>query len=103
MSASTSDMPGGQPSITQPMAGPCDSPNVVTVKSVPRVLPDMDVAFGNQCGETDIMPVDRSWRFSAYSRLSAVDRSWRFSAYSGPMLGLTGVSALALTPVPCWD
>jgi hypothetical protein len=36
-------MPGGQPSITQPIAGPWDSPKVVTVKSVPNVLPDMMV------------------------------------------------------------
>lgn len=34
-------MPGGQPSITHPIAGPWDSPKVVTVKSVPRVLPDI--------------------------------------------------------------
>jgi hypothetical protein len=32
-------MPGGQPSTTQPIAGPCDSPKLVTVRSVPRVLP----------------------------------------------------------------
>jgi hypothetical protein len=25
----------------QPMAGPCDSPNVVTVNNLPNVLPDM--------------------------------------------------------------
>ncbi|KAG1242972.1 hypothetical protein G6F65_022712 [Rhizopus arrhizus] len=31
--------PGGQPSTTQPMAGPWDSPKFVTVKRVPRVLP----------------------------------------------------------------
>jgi hypothetical protein len=31
-------MPGGQPSITQPIAGPCDSPKVVTVKSLPKEL-----------------------------------------------------------------
>ena len=41
MSASESAIPGGQPSTTQPIAGPWLSPNVVTVKSVPRVLPDM--------------------------------------------------------------
>ena len=41
MSARDSAMPGGQPSITQPIAGPCDSPKVVTVKRVPKVLPDM--------------------------------------------------------------
>src|SRR5574344_2124361 len=32
-------MPGGQPSITQPIAGPWDSPKLVTVKRVPKVLP----------------------------------------------------------------
>ena len=42
MSASVRAMPGGQPSITQPMAGPWDSPKLVTVKSVPKVLPLMD-------------------------------------------------------------
>jgi hypothetical protein len=26
----------------QPMAGPCDSPKVVTENSLPNVLPDMD-------------------------------------------------------------
>jgi hypothetical protein len=34
----SSASPGGQPSITQPMAGPCDSPNVVTVNSLPNEL-----------------------------------------------------------------
>ena len=34
-------MPGGQPSTTQPIAGPCDSPNEVNENSVPNVLPDM--------------------------------------------------------------
>lgn len=41
MSASESSMPGGQPSITQPIAGPWDSPKVVTVKRVPRDEPDI--------------------------------------------------------------
>jgi hypothetical protein len=27
--------------MTQPMAGPCDSPKVVTENSLPNVLPDM--------------------------------------------------------------
>ncbi|GIZ52400.1 hypothetical protein NCCP691_24140 [Noviherbaspirillum aridicola] len=39
-------MPGGQPSTTQPMPAPCDSPKVVTEKSVPKVLPDI----GKGCG-----------------------------------------------------
>jgi len=30
---------GGQPSITTPIPPPCDSPNVVTRKSRPNVLP----------------------------------------------------------------
>lgn len=41
MSASASASPGGHPSTTQPIAGPCDSPNDVTQKSLPNVLPDM--------------------------------------------------------------
>jgi hypothetical protein len=41
MSLTDSAMPGGQPSITQPMAGPCDSPKLVTAKILPRVLPLM--------------------------------------------------------------
>src|SRR6476646_6520104 len=41
MSASESAIPGGQPSTTQPIAGPWDSPKLVTVKRVPRVLPDI--------------------------------------------------------------
>jgi hypothetical protein len=41
MSSTESAIPGGQPSITQPMAGPGDSPKFVTAKSLPSVLPDM--------------------------------------------------------------
>ena len=41
MSASDSVIPGGQPSTTQPIAGPWLSPKDVTVKSLPSVLPDM--------------------------------------------------------------
>ena len=41
MSASDSSSPGGQPSTTQPMAGPWLSPNEVTQNNLPRVLPDM--------------------------------------------------------------
>jgi hypothetical protein len=39
MSASLSASPGGQPSITQPMAGPWLSPKLVTQTAVPKVLP----------------------------------------------------------------
>src|ERR1700680_1213569 len=42
-SASLSSSPGGQPSTMQPMAGPWLSPKVVTVNSLPMVLPDMIV------------------------------------------------------------
>ena len=41
MSASHKSMPGGQPSITQPMAGPWDSPKLVTANKFPKVLPLM--------------------------------------------------------------
>src|SRR5579862_3868872 len=41
MSASVSGMPGGQPSTTQPIAGPWLSPKVVTRKRCPKVLNDM--------------------------------------------------------------
>jgi hypothetical protein len=41
MSASDSASPGGQPSTTQPIAGPWDSPNEETRNSVPKLLPDM--------------------------------------------------------------
>lgn len=33
---------GGQPSITQPMAGPCDSPKVVTASNFPNVFAPMN-------------------------------------------------------------
>src|SRR5581483_6531491 len=42
-SASDNSIPGGQPSTTQPIAGPCDSPKLVTQNSLPSVLPDMSV------------------------------------------------------------
>jgi len=32
---------GGQPSTTQPMAGPCDSPQVEKRNSFPKVLNDI--------------------------------------------------------------
>src|SRR5215831_20120097 len=40
-SDSLSGSPGGQPSTMHPMAGPWLSPKVVTVNSLPMVLPDM--------------------------------------------------------------
>ena len=50
MSEAARATPGGQPSTTQPIAGPCDSPNDVTRNSVPSVLPDMGDAV-IECGE----------------------------------------------------
>src|SRR5689334_22680338 len=41
MSAADSAIPGGQPSITQPIAGPWLSPKLVTRKRWPKVLPDI--------------------------------------------------------------
>src|SRR5205814_9154855 len=41
MWAASSKSPGGQPSITHPIAGPCDSPKEVTQNNLPNVLPDM--------------------------------------------------------------
>ena len=41
MSSTDNSNPGGQPSTTQPRAGPWLSPKVVTVKSFPKVFPDM--------------------------------------------------------------
>ncbi len=41
MSASVSGMPGGQPSTTQPIAGPWLSPKVVTRNIWPNVLNDI--------------------------------------------------------------
>src|SRR3954454_11424137 len=40
ISASVSGMRGGQPSTVQPMAGPCDSPQVVTRNRWPKLLWD---------------------------------------------------------------
>src|ERR1700722_2767629 len=40
-SASLSSSPGGHPSTMQPSAGPWLSPKLVTVKSLPKVFPDM--------------------------------------------------------------
>ena len=39
MSASVKARRDGQPSITAPMAGPCDSPNVVTTNTLPNEFP----------------------------------------------------------------
>jgi hypothetical protein len=59
MSAADKAMPGGQPSITQPIAGPCDSPKVVTENNLPNELPDMEHASN---GETFILPAPAAWR-----------------------------------------
>lgn len=46
MSASARRSPGGQPSTIAPTPRQCDSPNVVTRKSVPNELPAMAPAGG---------------------------------------------------------
>ena len=48
MSASLISNPGGQPSTTQPMAGPWLSPKDVTQNSLPSVLPDMMGLYSNR-------------------------------------------------------
>ena len=50
MSASESAIPGGQPSTTQPIAGPWLSPKLVTRNSVPSVLPDISAVGARQFG-----------------------------------------------------
>src|SRR5512142_833755 len=54
MSASESASPGGQPSITQPIAGPWLSPKVVTVNSLPKEL--LDTGFGRPLGNRGSLP-----------------------------------------------
>ena len=46
MSPSPSAMPGGQPSITQPIAAPWLSPQVVTRNDLPMVFPGMGRFYG---------------------------------------------------------
>ena len=36
MASKSKVTPGGHPSITPPIAGPCDSPKVLTLKSFPK-------------------------------------------------------------------
>jgi hypothetical protein len=52
-------MPGGQPSITQPMAGPWDSPKLVTVKRCPKVLPLMPGIISQDLGATHLVQARR--------------------------------------------
>ena len=54
MSASVSAIPGGQPSTTQPIAGPWLSPKVVTRNIWPKVLNDM--VFCPRCGSPQVAP-----------------------------------------------
>src|SRR6201746_650169 len=59
MSASVSAMPGGQPSTTQPIAGPWLSPKVVTRNRWPKVLWDMEeslaLAGGGDIGRVGVL------------------------------------------------
>src|ERR1700681_3335913 len=45
MSASVRGIPGGQPSTTQPIAGPCLSPQVVMRNRWPKLLCDMGASY----------------------------------------------------------
>ena len=54
--------PGGQPSTTQPIAGPWLSPKVVTVKSFPKELLDTDRSLlSRRPGETTIAALSRRY------------------------------------------
>ena len=55
-SASFSGMPAGQPSMTTPNAGPCDSPKVVMRNNVPKLLLAM-LAEGMEQREEEIIVV----------------------------------------------
>src|SRR5690606_39609349 len=60
-SSAASGKPGGQPSTTQPIAGPWLSPKVVTANSFPKVLPATevpDVIDAGRCGGD----LSRGWR-----------------------------------------
>src|SRR2546429_294968 len=71
MSASSSASPGGQPSTTQPIAGPCDSPKEVTANSLPMVLPDMDDGAAEGAG-SERQISGQAERKPAVQQLSAV-------------------------------
>src|SRR5687768_3398911 len=73
MSSSDKARPGGQPSTTQPMAGPCDSPNDVTQKSLPKVLPDILFFSQNQCFKFSISLTPAS--FSTEPGISGVKKN----------------------------
>ena len=62
MSASDSAIPGGQPSTTQPIAGPWLSPKVVTRNSVPSVLPDISCASATRAARRGSRPASRGCR-----------------------------------------
>src|SRR6185312_7480671 len=58
-SASVSAMPGGQPSTTQPSAGPWLSPQVVTRNRWPNVLCDMAGLVAASLPQTNLRPPQR--------------------------------------------
>src|ERR1700693_1101935 len=65
-SASQSARPGGQPSTMHPMDGPWLSPKVVTAKSLPMVLPGMQLLRGQQkysaAAALELQPRERQLR-----------------------------------------
>src|SRR5947209_915654 len=60
ISDSESASRGGQPSTTAPIAAPCDSPQVVTRKSCPKVLPMSRPSPGRRAAGHRARPVNRS-------------------------------------------
>ena len=110
MSASASARPGGQPSTTQPIAGPCDSPNEVTQNSVPSVLPDMRSTVTSTCGEFSmrdalahaIVACDTRSDRRCKSTASIASRSARRAQLAGAQFVavLTGAGVSAESGVP---
>ena len=55
MSAGLKGIAGGQPSMTAPRAGPCDSPQVVTENKRPKLLPaKLALHFENELALFDL-------------------------------------------------
>src|SRR6478752_1997751 len=84
--------PGGQPSTTQPIAGPWLSPKVVTLRSLPNVLLDMESRasrFVIRNGDLLVVPGARRDPVPASSH----PRHW-FAALIGETVYLRALAAL---------
>src|SRR5213080_4708017 len=77
MSASVSGMRGGQPSTTQPIAGPWLSPKVVTLNRCPKVLNDMALRSA-PCGS----PRGCRGQMPAPECVTALEPAWNWRSRS---------------------